>query len=148
MPYKLARQLHFRAQVPGRPGDTIVTMQRWDSAGARPSSVCVTLYDGDEQSRRVFRTEDDLAHLQARLDQIAADHAADALTEEGAADEVARRGGPALTWCHRSKTCGAPVPWGASTCADGHPTESVSSVEFLSVSQRRPVLTPITGGKR
>jgi hypothetical protein len=147
MPYRLTRQLHFKAHVAGRTEDVIVTMQRWDSLSSRPSSVCVTLYDGVEQSRRIFRSEDDLAHLQAHLDRVAADRRADALSEEGAEDTVVRRGGPKLGFCHR-KDCGSPVPWAAATCADGHPTESVGGVEYLSVTQRRPVIVPVTGGRR
>lgn len=147
MPYRLARQLHFRAQVPGREGDIVVTMQRWDSTSSRPGAVCVTLYDGAEQSRRIFRTEEDLAHLQERLDLVAEQHRDDSLSEEAACDEVARRGGPGITWCHR-KDCGCAVPWAAATCSDGHPTESVNRVEFLSLTQRRPPITIVTGGKK
>jgi len=146
MSYVLARQLHFRAQVPGKGNDVIVTMQRWDSPAGR-AAVCVTLYDGVEQSRRIFRSAADLEHLQARLDQVAEEHRADTLSEQAAEDEVARRGGPKLGYCHRGD-CGEPVPWAASYCTDGHPTESVGNIEFLSVTQRRPALTPLTGGKQ
>lgn len=131
--FVLARQLHFLADTP-TVKNAVVTVQHWTKrAGTRPGGVYVVCVNGVETNRRTCTDAKSVGHLVTVMDQTQERHAGTILSEEAAATEVRRRGGPELTWCHRTKTCDAPVPYASAVCAYGHPTESVGRVAFASL---------------
>lgn len=145
--YHLRDQLHFLATVAGH-GETVVTLQHWHAPAAqRRRAVYVVCYNGVENSRRVLASTDDLDKLDRHLNAMKREHAGDLLSEDAAADEVARRGGPSPRWCG-TQDCGAMIPFAAQQCANGCPVDSVGRVEFLSATQRRAAITAVTGGRR
>jgi hypothetical protein len=144
--YGLRDQLHFHGAVAGNP-DVIITIQRWDAITAGPRrSMCVITHDGTEAMRRFCTDTEDLDRLDTMLATTRAEHTAGILSEDAAADQIARRGGPGPRWCTHTD-CGAMIPYAAPQCAEGHPVDKVSAVEWLAVTQRAPVLTAITGGR-
>jgi hypothetical protein len=143
--YRLAEQLHFRADIPRRE-NVIVTVQRWESiTGKTRKAMYVTCIDGIEQTRRLCVTDDDLAHLTTVMTRTAAEHGPDLLSEEAAATAVTRRGGPKMKWCHR-QDCGEPVPYAAAQCGSGHPVDSVGRVQMLGTRRNGPPIVMHTGG--
>jgi hypothetical protein len=145
--YRLVDQVHFLAKTERHP-TAVVTLQRWVAPAAKKTAcIYVRTENGVEITRHFCTTESDLAHVDLLFDKVRAEFADTILSEDAAGDEVARRGGPKPTWCTKSD-CGAIIPFAASACAMGCPADSVSRVEFLSVSQRRATMTVVTGGKK
>jgi hypothetical protein len=142
--YQLAEQLHFLAHDDtGR--EVVVTLQRWQSQNSR-SAVYVRTHNGTETDRRVCRTDTDLNNLALSF-TLAKDKFGDAmLSDDLAADEVSRRGGPTIRYCH-VRDCGAQVPFAAGQCAEGHPTNQTPAGSYVMGSGRRPPFTVVTGGK-
>ncbi len=142
--FRLVRQLHFPANTPNRP-DVIVPVQHWRSETSA-SGIYVTCTNGAETRRVLCTTSEELAHLENVMAQTAATHGPDLLSEEAAATEVVRRGGPKLRWCHRQQ-CGEAVPYASEQCTLGHPTDSVGRVQFMAASRRTPGMVIRTGGE-
>lgn len=141
--FVLARQLHFLAHTPDVK-DAVITVQQWTKrTGTRPGGIYVVCVNGVEANRRNCTDAKSVAELTRVMDETQAKHADSILSEEAAATEVRRRKGPELTWCHRTKTCDAPVPYASAVCAYGHPTESVGRIQFASVRS----YTLATGGQ-
>jgi len=128
--------------------DVVVTLQRWTSAGSG-ALIYVVTHNGVEVTRKFSADPTDLAKLVDHFAATRSRHADDLLSDEAAADAVARRGGPGPKWCVKSD-CPAqiPIPYASDICAAGDPVESRGRIEFLSVTRRNPVFTVITGGKQ
>jgi hypothetical protein len=146
--YTLFDQAHFLANVPGRDGDVVVTLQHWKSP--KGAAILVVTHDGEEKNRLFVHDPAVLAKIPADFAAQRAAHADTILSEEKALDEVAKRGGPTARHCAK-KDCPStlPIPFAASMCAAGClPADDRSRIEALSVSQRRQVMVPLTGGRR
>lgn len=131
--YTLTDQLHFIADVPDRP-DIVVTVQHWAKTKGT-GAIYVVCYNGAEHTRRVCSDASSVTHLVQLMAKYRTEYQGALLSEEAADTQVRRRGGPSLAWCHRTKTCDAPVPYAAAICGHGHPTESVGRVAFASVTR-------------
>lgn len=142
--FTLTEQLHFLADTPNTK-NVVVTVQHWTKNAGKKAGIYVVCFNGTEHNRRVCNDAAALAHLAQVMAKTRTEHASHLLSEEAAATEVVRRRGPQLTWCHRTKSCGQPVPYASAVCADGHPTESVGRIQFASVT-RNPA--PAAGGRR
>lgn len=143
--YILTEQLHFIADPPDLT-DVVVTVQRW-ARTTGTGGIYVVCFNGVETNRRVCNDRQSMAELIQVMAQTRADHADHLLSEEAADIQVRRRNGPALGWCHREKTCDAPVPYASAVCAYGHPTESVGRVAFASLARKGKVFTLPAGGQ-
>jgi hypothetical protein len=142
--YCLIKQRHFFADVDGN--DTVVTIQHWQTRDTR-TAIYVRIHDGVEASRKFARTEAEHALIE-RSFQIADTQFRDQmLSDDFAADEIARRGGPAPKWCTVTD-CGAMVPYASAQCAEGHPTDHVNAGTYVFGSSRLPSLTVIQGGRK
>jgi len=145
--YQLTDQIHMRAAVPTDP-DVIVTLQHWTSATSG-ALIYVVTHNGIEVTRKFSADPDDLTKLVEHFAATRARHADDVLSDEAATDEVVRRGGPGPKFCVKSDCPSQiPVPYASDICAAGDPIESRGRVEFRTVTQRRPVLNVIPGGKQ
>lgn len=145
--YLLTDQIHMRASVPTN-SDVIVTLQHWTAVGSG-ALIYVVTHNGTEVTRKFSADPTDRANLVAHFAATRAEHADGLLSDEAAADEVVRRGGPSPRYCVR-QDCPAqiPVPYASDTCAAGDPVEARGRIEFLSVTQRHPTFTVIAGGKK
>jgi hypothetical protein len=146
--YCLAEQIHFPATDPDSPAQgVIVTLQRWRSTTSK-SEIYVRVHNGVEYDRRFADTD----LLRNRVDESFAnarrDFAVELLSDDAAADEVSRRGGPRIQWCTAAGDCGAQIPFAAAQCADGHAVNHVSAGTYVFGQSRRPAFTVITGGKK
>lgn len=139
--FSLVAQLHFLADT-ADVRDAVVTVQQW-AKRTGTAGVYVVCVNGAETNRRVCNNPASVAELDKVMADTRARYGDDLLSEEAANTEVQRRGGPAVTWCHRAKTCDAPVPYASAVCAYGHPTESVGRVAFASLR----TYTLATGGQ-
>lgn len=133
--YTLAEQLHFVADTPDAE-DVVVTVQRWAKRGTKPAGIYVVCINGVQANRRVCNTATSVDYLKKMIADTRAKHADHLLSEDAAATAVVRRGGPQLTWCHRTRSCGEAVPYAAAVCGAGHPTESVGRIQFASVTKQ------------
>lgn len=145
--YVLITQLHFLAAVPGK-GEAVVTLQHWQTAG--PKAVYVVTHNGAEVSRKFTADPRDIESLAAYINTVRERYAADILSEDAAADEVVRRGGPGPRYCLNAQCPSTlPIPFAAVHCAAGClPADDRGRIEFMSVTQRRAQITVVTGGKQ
>jgi hypothetical protein len=147
--YFLAEQMHFLG-LDGRQKEVVITIQSWKSRAGR-KGIYVKAHNGVEVVRRLCHTPEDAVRVQRSFAMAQAMIQADPpeltpLSDDAAADEIARRGGPGPRWCSLSN-CGAQVPVAASQCAEGHPWETATGPgRYVFGSNRRPALTVITGG--
>lgn len=145
--YLLEDQVHFLANVPDR-DDIVVTLQHWKSP--KGAAILVVTHNGVEANRVFVHDPAMLAKIPGDFARNRAEHAAAILSEEKVLDEVAKRGGPTVRHCAK-KDCPStvPIPFAASMCAAGClPADDRSRIEALSVSQRRQVMVPLSGGRR
>lgn len=146
--YRLAEQIHFTAADPDCPARTIViTLQRWQSTTSR-TQIYVRIHDGAEHTRSLADTDELRATIDASFAAARRDFADVMLSDDDAADRVARNGGPHIKWCTATAECGAQIPFAAGQCANGHAVHHVSAGTYVMGASRRPAITVITGGRR
>lgn len=143
--YTLARQLHFVAENPQH-REVVITIQRWQSKTSK-TAVYVQLHNGREVVRRVCSSTADLTQLDTSFTKAEAQFAEYLLSDDAAADEVTRRGGPTIQYC-RDGRCGAQIPFGASQCAEGHTADYVGAGRNVFGLNRRPPITLHTGDQK
>lgn len=144
--YFLAEQLHFLG-ADGQQREVVITIQSWKAQDGGKSGVYVKTHNGVEQVRRVYNTEQGALWVQRNFNQARQFFADRMLSEDAAADQVARRGGPNPTYCLVGD-CGAMIPYAAAMCASGDPVDRVERGRYVMGTSRRPVLTVIPGGKK
>lgn len=151
--YTLTEQLHFLARD-GSQREVVVTLQSWKNrTGSK--GIYIKTHNGVEEMRRFYDTTHGATLVQrsfnlARQMAAAEDETARVvmLSEDAAADEVARRGGPHPRYCLVGD-CGAQIPYAAAQCADGHPFDQLPQPgTYAFGSARRPPMTLIRGGKK
>ncbi len=145
--YGLIEQIHFIAADPARPArDVVVTLQRWRSTTSQ-TEIYARIHNGVEYDRRLASTD----ALRARIDECFANAHRDfsdaLLSDDAAADQVIRNGGPRIKWCNAAD-CGAQIPFASAQCADGHAANHTNAGTYSHGTSRRPAFTVITGGKR
>lgn len=145
--YGLIKQIHFIAGHPKTGQDVVVTLQHWQSKTSKVG-VYVRAHDGVEYERRFADTDAARALIERSFEIARRDFAGLLLSDEGAGDEIARRGGPTPKYCHAGNDCGAQVPYASAQCAEGHPVTHINAGTYAFGSNRRAPLTVITGGRK
>lgn len=137
--YGLIEQLHFPAADPATPDqDVIVTIQRWRSKTSK-TEVFVRAHDGVEFVRHSAHTDAEHARIDESFEQARRVFDQQLLSDEAAADEIARRGGPRIGYCN-ANGCGAQIPYAGAQCADGHAGNYVNPGTYVMSSARRTVV--------
>lgn len=146
--YFLAEQLHFIGRDEHQT-EVVITIQSWKSRSGQ-KGIYVKTHNGVEATRRFYDTEHGATLVQRNFALARAMIESEELvplSEQGATDEVVRRGGPNPGYCNVGQ-CGAQIPYAAGQCAEGHPlTQLPTPGSYVFGSNRRPVFTVIPGGK-
>lgn len=146
--YALIEQLHFAAADPDCPArNVVVTIQRWRSKTSKVE-VYARIHNGEEHQRHLADTDALRARIDASFATARRDFADRLLSDDAAADLVARHGGPHIKYCTTGGDCSAQIPFASGQCAQGHAVHHVNPGQYVMGSGRRPAITVITGGKQ